>query len=114
MTLWHIILELHYNAATPAANGCEVFHYYTNKTGKKLAENLCSYLSTEFGVKNRGAKAMVNKSQRGFWALFYPKATALLLEPFFGSNKSDVNSFQGCEEDYANTIRKFLKDNNLI
>lgn len=111
---YNIVLELHYNAATPQANGCEIFHYFTNKKGKKYAEYLSRLISSTFKVKDRGAKAMVNKKQRGFWALYYPKATTLLLEPFFGSNSDDVSKFCNNEKKYAGCIRTFLKNNNLI
>lgn len=111
---YDLILELHYNAETPQANGCEVFHYFTNKQGKEYAKKLSALISQNFNIKDRGAKAMVKKSQRGYWALFYPKKTTLLLEPFFGSNPSDAAKFCGEEEQYAKVIRTFLESSNII
>lgn len=111
---YSLVLELHYNAATPQANGTETFYYFNNKRGKRLAENINNLISSTFKVKNRGPKAMVNKNQRGFWALFYPNATTLLLEPFFGSNKRDAAIFENNEYKYSKVIREFLRQNNLI
>lgn len=105
---YKLVIELHYNAASPLANGCEVFYYFSNRVGKSLAEKFSHQLSRAFGIKNRGAKAMINKGQRGFWALFYPKATTLLLEPFFGSNRYDASVFRGKETEYAQFIRNFI------
>lgn len=110
---YDLVLELHYNSAVPQANGCEVFYYFNNSEGKKLAGELSEMISQTFDVKDRGAKAMVSKRQRGFWALYYPIATTLLLEPFFGSNTEDATKFKD-DEEYSRMIRKFLKQKNYI
>lgn len=115
---YDLILELHYNASLPSANGCEVFYYYNNSEGKSLATLLSSIISTTFNVKNRGAKAMLKitgqKAPRGWAALYYPNATTLLLEPFFGSNRSDAYKFRYKEEEYSCMIRDFLTNNKFI
>ena len=111
---YDLILELHYNSSVPQANGCEVFYYFNNIEGKGYAAHLSQRLSNTFRVKNRGAKAMASKNQRGFWALFYPHATTLLLEPFFGSNPTDAAKFKGNTENYSCAIRQFLTDIHLI
>lgn len=111
---YDLVLELHYNAATPQANGCEVFYYFNNKEGKNLATYFSRKISQVFEMRDRGAKAMVNKNQRGFWALFYPKATTLLLEPFFGSNSYDAEKFRGKECKYSELIREMLSKSNYI
>jgi len=105
---YDLVIELHYNAGVQIANGTECFYYVSNKKGKKKAEEFCKAYCKEFATKNRGAKAMYSKKQRGFWALYYPKATALLLEPFFGSNFKNVSVIKGKEEAYANVIRTTL------
>lgn len=106
---YDLVIELHYNAASSSANGTECFYYYTNKKGKRLAETYCDKLCAAFNTKNRGAKAMVSKKQRGFYALAYPNATALLVEPFFGSNYQDSVKFKGKEKEYSNVIRSLIK-----
>lgn len=104
---YDLTIELHYNAAGALAHGTEVLYYANNRKGLKLAENLSSLISSKFGTKDRGAKGR-GKSDRGGYALYAGKATALLLEPFFGTNKDDVNKFKGQEKKYAGVIKDFL------
>lgn len=111
---YDLVIELHYNAASPQANGCEVFYYFTNKTGKMYAEYMSKMISKVFKVRDRGAKPMIGENQRGYWALFYPKATTLLLEPFFGSNRQNALKFKGKEKEYSEMIRDFLKRTKLV
>ncbi len=106
---YKLVIELHYNAAAPEANGCETLYYFKNKQGKYLAEQSSLLISSDFGVKNRGVKALINEKDRGFAAVFYPNATTILLEPFFGSNKNDSDRFRGKEKEYSETIRKIIK-----
>lgn len=105
-----LVIELHYNAATPQAHGCETLYYYSNREGKEIAEKFSEAISKEFNVKNRGAKALVNKKDRGFAAVYYTKPTTILLEPFFGSNKEDSSKFKGKEFKYAQLIKKLIKE----
>jgi N-acetylmuramoyl-L-alanine amidase len=111
---YDLVIELHYNAATPQANGTEVFYYFSNKAGKANAEFFSKKISQVFKTKDRGAKPMIDASQRGFWALFYPKATSILVEPFFGSNSYDADKFRDQECEYAELIRKILKELKYI
>lgn len=111
---YDLVLELHYNGSLPQANGTEVFYYFNNKEGKNLAELFSKKISSVFNTKNRGAKAMVNSSQRGFWALFFPTATTLLLEPFFGSNSYDADKFRNRQCEYAQLIRELLTKTGYI
>ena len=106
---YDLVIELHYNAAAPEANGCETLYYFKNKEGKKLATKASEMISKEFNVKNRGIKAVVSSKDRGFAALYYPNPTTILLEPFFGSNVLDASKFIYNEEKYANVIREFIK-----
>ena len=109
---YDLTLELHYNAAGALAHGTEVLYYANNRRGLKLAESLSKLISDKFGTKNRGAKGR-GKSDRGGYALYAGKATALLLEPFFGTNKDDAKKFKGKEKEYANVIREFLNGQKI-
>ena len=112
---YDLVIELHYNAhSNPRAQGCEVLYYHKNKIGKKLATYLSENISTPFEVKDRGAKPLTSSKERGYWAVYYPKATTLLVEPFFGSNLQDQDKFKGKEEDYSKKIRSFLTINKFI
>jgi len=109
---YDLVIELHYNAATPIANGTEIFYYFSNKTGRQYATTLCENISKTLGTKNRGAKPMMRvrgkKDPRGFAAIFYPKATTLLLEPGFGSNEGDAEKLRTRQCNYIVTLRNFL------
>jgi len=90
---YKLVVELHYNAASPSANGAEALYYFRNKKTKKLAKMFTEAYVSWFGGRDRGAKALVSKRDRGFWAVYYPTAPTLILEPFFGTNKADVQRF---------------------
>lgn len=114
---YKLVIELHYNAASELANGTECLYYFANKKAKQLSELFCEMFCTEFHTTNRGAKALVNDKQRGFAAVFYPKATTLILEPFFGTNRGDVAKMKYNQSDYADMICDFIEEarnKNLI
>lgn len=102
-----ITIELHYNSYTPSVHGTEVLYYTSSRLGKLYASELSEMISNEFGTFNRGAKGR-KTSDRGGYALYAGKSPAVLLEPFFATNKEDVERFKGQEEKYANVIRKFI------
>ena len=107
---YKLILELHYNAATPSANGCEALYYFKNPKGKLIAEKFCELYTGAMGGKNRGAKALYSPEQRGFGAVFYRKPTTLILEPFFGTSIPDVQRvLDNGISCYANVIRDLIK-----
>lgn len=112
---YDLVIELHYNAASPVANGTETLYYFNSAKGKAYAESISQEIVKEFGTSIRGvngAKALVNKNDRGYYAVYLPKATALIVEPFFGSNPSESAKFADYKK-YAcvlnNTITKILK-----
>lgn len=107
---YELVLLLHYNSANPSAKGTEVLFYHSNEKGKELAKDLCNRVCKAFGTQNRGAKG-VDRHERGGYALYKPKATTLLIEPFFGSNAEDVKKFKGKEKEYADVLRKFFVEN---
>jgi len=111
---YDLVIELHYNNFKDyRANGCEVLYYHKNAKGKKLAGFLSENISTPFGVKDRGAKPLTSGKERGYWAVYYPKATTLLVEPFFASNDGDRAKFKDNEELYSKKIRSFLNIQKL-
>ncbi len=98
--------ELHFNAASPQANGCEALYYYKNEKAKLIAEKYCSLMVQEMGYKSRGAKPL-KEGDRGFGFVQKQKPTALVLEPFFGSNIDDCKKFDMVK--YAGVIYKLLE-----
>lgn len=98
---YDLVVELHFNAASPAANGTECCYYFNSKKGKLAASTIAAGISYHYGTALRGdngARALVNKNDRGYWFVYLPKAPAVIIEPFFGSNPeatkfADVNQY---------------------
>lgn len=103
---YDIVFELHFNAATPSANGCEALYYYSNNEGKKICLDFCNGIEDLFGIRNRGAKPLHSKNQRGYGFLYNTKGTAIILEPFFGSSFEDCNKFD--YKEYIDFLNKFI------
>ena len=88
-----IVFELHFNASNGSAHGCEALHYHLNETAEKICIAFCEDYTSQTGAKNRGAKKLSNKNDRGFGFVNYQKPTAIILEPFFGDNIEDCKRF---------------------
>lgn len=87
---YNVVLELHFNSAGETANGTENLYFYNSKNGKRLSEILSNRISEKFCTKLRGVngtKALINKSDRGYWFVRLSKPVAVIVEPFFGSNE---------------------------
>lgn len=110
-TEYEYVFELHFNSATPAAEGCEALFYTGNTKAKKIAEKFCSLMVHFLDMKNRGAKAL-NASDRGFGFVSKQKPTALILEPFFGSNEDDCRNFK--QEKYKKVIFELINYVNAL
>lgn len=103
------VFEFHFNSASPTANGTECCYYFNSKKGKHLAEIISKGISQEFETKLRGVnggKALVNKNDRGYWFTYLPKAPAVIVEPFFGSN-IEADKFKDIKR-YAQTMFNIL------
>lgn len=97
---YDLVIELHFNSFfDDSANGCETLYYFKSKHGKYYAELFSEVLNDYTGIKlrNGGIKALANRGDRGFAAVYYPKAPAILIEPFFGSNKSDCEKIESID-----------------
>lgn len=97
---YDLVIELHFNSfSDPAANGCETLYYFKSKNGKYYARLFSEILNDFTGIKlrNGGLKGLANRNDRGFHAVFQPTAPAILIEPFFGSNKSDCEKIESVE-----------------
>lgn len=93
------VVELHFNSATPTANGCEALFFGGSVIGKKWAQTFVEKTVKEYGTRNRGVLAVTNDKQRGYWFLKLIDAPAIILEPFFGSNPESLKFLD--EEKYA-------------
>ena len=104
-----LVICLHFNAAIPQANGCETLYYFQSRKGRDYAKKFSDLVTKRTGIKSRngGLKALTNRRDRGFAAVYYPKAPVILIEPFFGSNESDCTKIQGAEK-VAKIIQEFI------
>lgn len=79
-TCYDLVMELHLNAASATAEGCEVL--YKSAKGKKYAEKIQKQLSKVF--KNRGTV-----KRDDLYMLNQTKAPAIILETFFCTNQKE-------------------------
>jgi len=85
-----MVVALHFNMFNGVANGCEAL--FVSDKGRQLAVNFCTHYTKLTGANNRGAKQL-SSGQNGYGEIFNPKATAILIEPFFGDNARDCQLF---------------------
>ena len=83
-------IELHFNSAVFTVSGSEVL-----TSGSPNSEHFATLVQNEFvklfnrtGTSNRGVKVR-KKGSRGYLSLVSGKAPAIIVEPFFGSNRFD-------------------------
>lgn len=98
------VIEMHFNAATPSANGCEALFFGGSAVGKRWAQVYVEETVRKYGMRNRGVLAITKESERGYWFLKLIDAPAVILEPFFGSNYESLK-FKDIRE-YANHLIK--------
>jgi len=105
-----IVIECHFNAATPKANGCETLYYFNSRKGKQYATIFSEIVNEATGIKlrNNGLKALVNENDRGFQSVYRPKPPTILIEPFFGSNREDCDKIESPEK-MACILNTFLE-----
>lgn len=106
---YDLVIECHFNAASAVANGCETLYYFNSAKGKDYALKFSKLVNNCTGIKlrNNGLKALVNSKDRGFASVYYPKAPAILIEPFFGSNKEDCFKIKNAQN-MASIIQDFI------
>lgn len=84
-----LALELHFNSASPTANGHEWLYWHSSTNGKRLAselnQNMCFGITQ---IKSRGIKAKTSVD-RGAEFLSGTHCPAVICEPFFGSHAGD-------------------------
>lgn len=89
-----LALEFHFNAATPAACGCEVLHWGGSATGRAFAATLSASLAAILGVRDRGALAVPTPDNRGTEAFRLSRMPFFMVEPCFaGSNPQEAELF---------------------
>jgi len=88
-----VAVELHFNSAGPFAEGHEWLHWFRSTKGQKLASCFNQAFKETFpDAKPRGVKA-ADKEDRGSLFLRITRCPAIILEPFFGSNKKETELY---------------------
>ena len=107
---YNLVLELHFNSfSDPRAHGVTALHNITNRYTKRLAGLYCDMVHDEFGIVKRDLIPVTSTRENGGTFILGCEASALLVEPFFGSNSQDACAFCGRIDDYANVLREFIK-----
>ena len=84
-----VAIELHFNDATPSANGSEWLHYHSSTKGKYLAQCFEGAFKRHVPEsKPRGLKGL-KAGDRGNEFVKLTHCPAIIVEPFFGSNEKD-------------------------
>lgn len=116
-------LELHFNAGSEQAQGCECLVYYKNEQAKELASIFMARLQNIFGSKIRlkqgkvlgkyiethGIIPVLNDNTRGAYGICHSKDTYILVEPFFGSNPDESLKFS-IESDVVDFFVKYIQE----
>lgn len=105
-----LAVELHFNSATPQANGHEWLYWHSSEIGKKIAHKFNLEFSKAFpGIKARGPKA-ITKNDRGGKFLELTHCPAIILEPFFGSSVEDCSkiSVEGLTGAFSRVLEVFV------
>lgn len=85
-----VVLDLHFNAGAPTANGAECF--VANESSREMATELCD-LFESVGFKNRGVKTEA-QSQHNRLAILHDGAkVAVLAEICFITNNKDLGIY---------------------
>ncbi len=89
-----LALEWHFNSAGSGVGGCEVLYWGGSVQGKEFATLLSARLAKILGVKNRGAKAVCDVADRGYYAFARSRMPFFMVEPCFaGSNADEARAF---------------------
>jgi len=92
-----LYLDIHINAG--GGTGVETWIHDINSKSKPYAEKICSNISKDIGIKNRGVKTKPN-----YWSVSLTSRPAMIIEGAFIDNSSDMKKLT--PEKYAYAIAK--------
>ena len=81
-----LVIELHFNSFNGVANGSEALYFIGSNIGKRYSEILAEGVAKEYGSTRRGAKAISQTNDRGYWFMKLMDPPAVIYEPFFADN----------------------------
>ena len=100
-----LAVELHFNSASPSANGHEFLYWKTSTNGKKLAESFAKAYGENFPLSRARQDAGtlgISGGERGSQFLKKTHCPSVILEPFFGSNAIEWEAAKTSPERIAN------------
>lgn len=103
-------IELHFNAASPAAHGTETLYASTSQAGMALAMVVHQEVLSALALRDRGIRPRTPEDRGGrfLWGTVMP---AVIAEPFFGSNEVDwvraISLREGLIRAYAHAIDRY-------
>jgi len=108
-------VELHFNSATPSANGHEWIYEAGDDEGKRLAESIKESYSAAVASNIKFRRYIAaTKKDNGFGFVSKMPCPAVVLEPFFGSRSYDwryaSSNKKTIAEGMAKGIATFLKN----
>lgn len=106
-------IELHFNSASPDAEGYEYLYWGTSEKGHRLAECMLKAHATSFATRaNRGVKPRYS-GDRGAGFLSQTHCPSVICEPFFGSNNNEWEIYSERADDlalvYFSAIEEFAR-----
>ena len=85
-----VMFSMHANASgNRGASGAEALYWYRSIIGKQLADLAAAKFAQTLSIRNRGARP-VKVGQRGWYVLYHTTCPAVIMEPFFIDNDSDL------------------------
>lgn len=107
-----IFVSIHCNAFNGAANGTEVWHYFTSKSGERLADCIQRQIVTALETNDRGVKP-AEPGRNGLYVLINTSCTAVLVELAFIDNEVDAGKLRNLKDDFARAIARGITDYEL-
>jgi N-acetylmuramoyl-L-alanine amidase len=108
-------VELHFNSASiPTANGCEMLHHHNSFKGAIVAQIFQETFTSRLSLRNRGIKP-TSRGGRGYPFLAKTKCPAIIAEPFFGSNSTEMQYALDHISDLADAyVSSILQSTNAL
>lgn len=117
-----IVIDIHFNAATPKATGVEVLIPLKHTQFERdLAERIAACIGSELGIPLRGRKGVKTEAESHHGSLGWMRLTGenILIEMCFITNENDMKSYQSKKKSIAKKLAQIIyefsqKDGNGV
>lgn len=104
-----VVLDLHFNAATPSATGTEVFvSNNANDNSLAFAKELADVTAYVMGISNRGVKREIQTRHKRLGILHVGAGISALAEVCFITNAAEMQKYQCAKKQLAKEYAKIL------